>query len=626
MRSFAAVSLKSTQILRPVSLPLPGSIASHPGLIQLFGDDEELRTRFQEEAKRVLLPGGHTLFREGDPSDHLYLVVHGRLQVHRDGPDGARHVIGEIGTGGICGERALLLGSPHSATVRAQRDSELLELSRDGFDRLIAKHPHAMNHVARTLVGRMSPGGGELPGRSAVATVAVVPLHGAVPLGRFARQLTGALERFGTVRHLDAGTTDGALGADAAQIPFGDGEGRLTGWLHDQEIAHDFVVLEADPTLTRWSRRCIRQADRVLLLAEAGADASGCDVDEYLRHRVEADRAAERELVLLRREGGGYEVEVARWLKGRALLGHHHVDLEIERDLGRLARTLAGRAVGVVFSGGGARTMAHIGAVRAIREAGIPIDRVGGVSGGSIFAAQVALGWDDETMAAVTRELLVGDSLLDFSVPVISVIKGKRWRRVLREMFGQRRIETLRIPYFCVSTNLSRGELAVHREGLLWRWVRASLSIPGLAPPLVEDGELYVDGSVLNNLPIDVMRDLAPGPVIALTVGSGEGPRSEKRNQDHVPSKWSALKARLVGGDADPAIPSIVDILMGAAMVGGRRMSMAFEPMANLVIHPDLSDVGLLEFSAMDRCVEEGYRLAVEALEGWDGRPAAQSP
>jgi predicted acylesterase/phospholipase RssA len=261
--------------------------------------------------------------------------------------------------------------------------------------------------------------------------------------------------------------------------------------------------------------------------------------------------------------------------------------------------------------------MAHLGAVRAIREAGIPIDRVGGTSGGAMFAAQVAMGWDHQTMMDVTREQMVTrGSLLDFSVPIISVIKGNRWRRALREMFGTRRIETLRIPFFCVSTNLSRGELAIHREGLLWRWVRASLSVPGLAPPLVENGELYVDGSVLNNLPIDVMRDLAPGPIIALTVGSEQGPQVGDV-QDRVPSKWAALRARLTGGDATPDVPSIVDILMGATMVSGRRTSKAFEPMANLVIHPEVSEFGLLEFSALDRLVEIGYRNAVEALQDW---------
>lgn len=617
MRSLAPVSLKSTQILRPVGVPVPGELASHPGLIELFGDDEAVRERFEAEARRVLLPGGHVLFREGDPADHLYLLIHGRLQVSAERIDGTRHIVGEIGSGGICGERALLLSAPHSAMVRAQRDSELMELPREGFDRLIGRHPHAMLHVARTLVGRLSPTGTEMGGRSAVSTVAIVPLHGGAPLGPFARNLSDALAAFGTVFHLDAETTNAALGAGTAQVEFGEGEGKLMGWLHDQEIGHDFVVYEADPRLTRWSRRCIRQADRVLLLAEAGAEPSMGEVDEYLSHRIEAGRAAERELVLLRNSGGSYEDIVSPWLEGRRLLGHHHVDLGIDRDIQRLARTLAGRAVGVVFSGGGARTMAQIGAIRAIREAGIPIDRVGGVSGGSMFAAQVALGWDDQQMFEVTHELMVeGGSLLDFSVPIISVIKGKRWRRVLLEMFGSRRIETLRIPFFCVSTNLSRGELAVHREGLLWRWVRASLSIPGLGPPLVENGELYVDGSVLNNLPVDVMRDQSAGPVIALSVGSERGPSIEQV-ADHVPSKWSALRARLAGGDGTPDVPSIVDILIGATMVSGRRTSKAFEPMADLVIHPEASEYGLLEFSAMRKLVDIGYEYAVERLKDW---------
>lgn len=617
------MTLKSTQVVRPVTGPLPGSQVALPGLAELFGEDAEVRQLFRREASRVLLPGGHELFTEGDPADKLYLLVHGRLQVVLRRPDGGRQVVGEVAAGEICGERSLLLGAPRSATVRAVRDSELLELDRDGVDRLIAKHPQAVLHVARTLISRLSPVGGEMPGCAAISTVALVPLHPSVPLGRLAQGLAQALASFGSVAHLTAAVVDDAIGEGMAESSFGDGEGKVTSWLHKREASHRFVVYEADQTLTSWSRRCIRQADRVLLVAEAGSDPEPGPADEYLAHRLATGQAADRELVLLRRERCARCA--APWLRGRSVLkGHHHVDLDEVGTVDRLARILAGRAVGLVLSGGGARTLAHIGAIRAIREAGLTIDRIGGVSGGAIFAGQLALGWDDATIEAQTRRLLVDDgSLLDFSLPVISLIRGRKWRAALMEMFGETRIEDLDRPFFCVSTNLSRGELAVHREGLMWRWVRASLSVPGLAPPLVEDGELYVDGSVLNNLPIDVMRDAGAGPVLAVSVASERGPAIEK-DVDRVPSRWSALKARLAGGDGAPEIPSIVDILVGATMVSGRRSSVVFEPMADLVIRAECGDVGHLEFSAMDQLVAAGYEAATEALEGWTPTPAAE--
>ena len=612
----AAMSLKSTQLVRPVTGPVPGSQVAQPGLVELFGDDEEVRERFRAESTRVLLPGSHVLFSEGDPADRLYLLLHGRLQVFRRRVDGGKQIVGEVAAGEVCGERALMLGSPHSATVRALRDSELLELPREGVDRIIAQHPRAMLHVARTLISRLSPTGGEMPGRAAINTVALIPLHASAPTPRLARALVAALEPLGTVTHLDAATVDAALGDGLAQTSFGDGEGKVTSWLHKREASHRFVVYEADSTLTSWSRRCIRQADRVVLVAEAGSDPAPGPTDEYLAHRLATGQAADRELVLLRKDR--CDRCAAPWLRGRsALKGHHHVDLDDASSLDRFARILAGRGVGLVLSGGGARTLAHVGAIRAIREAGLVIDRIGGVSGGAIFAGQLAMGMDDDTIESEARRLLVEQgSLLDFSVPVISLIRGRRWRAALRELFGNARIEDLALPFFCVSTNLSRGELAVHREGLLWRWVRASLSVPGLAPPLVEDGELYVDGSVLNNLPIDVMRDLGVGPVIGVSVATERGP-SIQEDVDRVPSKWSALKARLVGGDGSPEIPSIVDILVGATMVSGRRSSVVFEPMADLVVHTECGDVGHLEFSAMDRLVAAGYQATSEALRDW---------
>ncbi len=619
------VSKKTTQMVRPVrsSIADDADAADHPALIALFGDDEAVRHRFAREASTVLLPGGHRLFAEGDPADCLYLVLHGRLEVYRE-VHGRERLETEIGAGELCGSRALVMGGTRTGSVRAMRDSELLELTRDDFDRLVAQHPHAMMQLARGMASQLAEADREHDVRGQISTVAIVPGHRSPHLPGFVAALATALERHGPTLRLDADALEARLGDGAAELAFGeDGLSDITRWLHVQESHHRFVIYEADQELTPWSRRCIRQADRVLLVAERAADPTPGGLEAYLQddHGGESVTAG-RELILLEPGGQGQERPVEAWLARRHLVGHHFVDPGHPADVERVARFIAGRAVGLVLSGGGARCCAHLGVVRALREAGVPIDVVGGTSGGAIFGAQVALGWTAEEMLARSDEALnQRGSLWDLSLPIHGLIEGRRFKDMLNHLFGGYRIEDLRTPFFCVSTNLSRGDLAVHRSGPLGRWVRASMSVPGLGPPLFDDGEVYVDGSVLNNLPIDVMRDLSHGPILASNVGVREGPRAA-RGIDSVPTALRQLGRRLLRQEDDVQAPGIIDVLFGAAMISGVRASRSFEPMADLVVHPDVAAFGQLDFAALRALEEIGYRAAATALEGFAGLDA----
>ena len=131
---------------------------------------------------------------------------------------------------------------------------------------------------------------------------------------------------------------------------------------------------------------------------------------------------------------------------------------------------LTGRAIGLVLGGGGARGLAHIGVVRAIEEAGVPIDLVGGTSAGAIIGGQVASGWDSARILAESRRVLVEDgSLNDFTLPLVALLRGNRYIRMLDKLYRERRIEDLPISFFCVSANLTRSTCMVHRSGLARR-------------------------------------------------------------------------------------------------------------------------------------------------------------
>ena len=247
------------------------------------------------------------------------------------------------------------------------------------------------------------------------------------------------------------------------------------GWLDGLEETHRFVVYLAEAEASEWSARCIRQADRVFLLAASHQDPRTCTVEQLLRPEV----AAPRELVLLHGTNSR-SMATSRWLAQRHLTAHHHVRLHNQADVARLARRVVGRAVGLVLGGGGARAFAHIGALRALVEAGVPIDMIGGASAGAIIAAQFAQGWSVAELYARNRRLAhLGRSLIDYTVPLVSLIQARKFMLMLHELFGQTCIEDLWLPYWCLSSNLTRAEKIVHRTGQLAPALRATCALPG---------------------------------------------------------------------------------------------------------------------------------------------------
>ncbi|MBN8483035.1 MAG: patatin-like phospholipase family protein, partial [Xanthomonadales bacterium] len=288
---------------------------------------------------------------------------------------------------------------------------------------------------------------------------------------------------------------------------------------------------------------------------------------------------------------------------------HHHV--RDARDVRRLARLLTGRSLGLVLSGGGARGFAQIGVVRALREAGLEIDRVGGTSIGSIIGAGVALEWSDEEMFDnYRRAFVVGRPLADYTLPLVALTRGHRVSRLLREQFGARDIADLALPFFCCSANLSSGRLDGHRQGPLWLWLRASCAIPGVLPPVLHHGEVHVDGAVINNLPTDLMAARHAGAIAAIDIGAGDVLHATA--EEHAtPSWWRLLLERGSGRR-----PGIFDILVRSGMVNAERASDERRELASLLLAPPVRETGLLDWRAYERTVEAGYQYGLRVIGG----------
>jgi len=539
-----------------------------------------------DELEWLSIPGGAALFEAGEPPDALYLVLAGALGVYA--PGDPPRLLGRVAAGESVGEMGLLSGRARTATVRALRDSDLACLPRPAFERLVRQHPDATLRFAQLVARRL-----ETVDRHAAPgprTFTLLPQSLEVDVGQFATELVAALSRHGRTELVWS-----VRGAD-----------HTSDWFHRVESMNDYVVYVADPTATAWSRLCVRQADDWLLLARAEAAPGAWP-------QLPPDPAAltgRAELLLLHDEAV-LPGAAARWLDALACPGlphHHFVD---GTDVERLARLLTGRAVGLVLSGGGARGFAHVGVIRALREAGLAIDLVGGTSMGAVMGAAVAAGWSGaEMVERFRRSFTVSNPLNDYTLPVVSLVSGRKVTGLLRHAFGDVAIEDLRLPFYAVSSNLTTGLGSVHRRGELWRWLRASIAIPGVLPPVFHGGEVYVDGGAINNLPVDVMREAGRGPVIGVDVGHDRAFTSDIQDVD-LPPLW-----KLVGWfRRHRERPTILQILMRSGMVNSAAVTRARRTQTDWLLTPPLADVDLLAWRAFDRAVETGYRHALESIE-----------
>jgi NTE family protein len=526
------------------------------------------------------LPAGCLLFESGSIADGVYLVASGRLGVKTSG--NAQRTA-DIGRSELVGETGWLLGERRSSTVVAVRDSELLFLPAPLLDAVAAQSTCFSMALARLCARRLrhSNRRDRTPARARVFVI--VPNCLEFDVAHLATRLVAEFSR--------AGRTELVWDARASN--------HTAAWFNGIEESNDYVVYVADPGASGWTHQCCRQADVILLAAPAAAAARPWPAGIA---EAALARGARVELALLhdeRIEAGA----ATRWLGGSPVSLHHHI--VDAADLGRLARLLTRRGVGLVLSGGGARGFAHLGVIKALREARVPIDFVGGSSIGSIIAAGVAMGWSDEEMRRRYRRSFVDTNPVnDYTVPVVALTRGRKVSRLLQREYGDVQIEDLRQPFFCVSANLTTGRVLEHRSGPLALALRASVAIPGVMPPVYRGDEVLVDGAAINNLPVDLMQVHAPGLVIGCDVGADRavvGPQSRRRM-------------------------NIVQILLHSGMVNNAASAAALRERSDVLLRPPLPNVDLLNWQAFDRAIQAGYDYACDALAALPAIPRLAVP
>ena len=603
----APVSAPGSAPLAPVSAAASGlaplgseATFAREVLAGIFGQGAEalLGRPGDEAAARVRLRAGETLFRAGDEADAMYALVYGRLEVWVEDARGRETVVGQVAPGETVGEMGILTGDARTASVRAARESVLVRIPAAAFRAVSRSDPAMLGSILRIMAGRLHRSYDARPHRKRSTVTALIPLSAAAARTGFGERLAAGLGAFGSVARSEATVYPALASAEIEHF------GRLEG-------AHDFVLLDCgfgDLPAAGWA---VRHADRIVLYADAAGDPRP-DVFER-RAMGLAERpgrqAPDVTLALVHPPGARAPRGTRRWLEGRAVTRHMHLREGDGGDLARLTRFLAGRAVALVLGGGGARGYSYVGICRALEELGVPVDAVCGTSMGALVGGAVALGLPAAAMDAQSRRMNARDPFADYTLPLLSMIRGDRLARAIRDALGDGDIEDCWRSYFCVSSSLTRADAYVHRTGPLWRAIRASMGMPGIMPPVLADGELLVDGGIVNNFPADILAREMP----ALVIGASASVHEERKVEGEAyPSAWRWAWDRWVRRTKGPRAPTMFDIVAQTTTLASYRKQLEDAAAVDVMLRPAVAGYSMMDLGRYDAIVEAGYRCAIE--------------
>ena len=609
----------------------------------------------------IPLDAGVVLYKQDDPSTSAHIVLSGRLRSFTTNEKGSKELIEEFGRGDTVGMVEVVTKSPYATTVYAIRDTHLVSLPTGLLNWIKVKAPQVVYRLIQ-LLGEKVLGSykkthaiNKLPstdlnsfiGNKNVSTVAIIGANPSVPVARFCEWLLSATNKFAHSRLLSSYSVQQEFGQSLMKIA---NDYRLITWLERQEEDNELLLYQADPKLTAWTRRCLRQADCILIVDTA---ENGPSIGPIIKQLNTSQNLVQRALVLLHRESTVMPKGTAMWLKEVGYCsGRFHIRCpdvlftEINRyegsetdddesitlpvsprsDISRLARWLTGNSVGLVLGGGGARGGAHVGVLKALAESEIPVDIIGGTSMGACIGAIICQARDHKQVEEMACNLFKAMAspwrqILDITIPFTSMLTGAHFNNVLRNVLGDHMIEDLWIPFFCVSTDLTENRMRVHQNGPLWPYVRASMTLAGYFPPICEpqEGNLLVDGGYLNNLPADVAKVLGAKTVLSVDV-SGEVV-SDFSNYGYHLNGWWVMWKKWVPFTGKVNIPSMGEIQRALAYVASVQQLDEIKASDYEYIRPALGKFGLLQFSSYKDITDIGYEKVKSLAESWKKNP-----
>ncbi|KAF2972339.1 hypothetical protein GQX73_g1258 [Xylaria multiplex] len=540
------------------------------------------------------------------------------------------------------------------------------------ISKIIASRMRRIVDDPSTYSGRDSTTGTSINKSSStlnIRTVAILPIRSGVPVVEFGNRLMNALSQVGTVNGATS-LNQSAILSHLGKHAFNKmGKLKLSQYLADLEEKYGLVVYVADTSVAApWTQTCITQADCILLV---GLAESSPEIGEYERFMLGTKSTARKTLVLLHADRDSKPGLTRSWLKTRVWIngGHYHMQMsfgatalpvhppgptkkgsqtlkervqtlqaEIQRyttrkirqrpyyspdtpfkgDFQRLARRLCGKAIGLVLGGGGARGIAHIGVIKAIEEAGIPVDIVGGTSMGAFMGGLYARHADIVPMYGLAKKFAGRMSsmwrfALDLTYPSASYTTGHEFNRGIFKTFGKHQIEDFWLEFYCNTTNISKSRAEIHTSGYAWRYVRASMSLAGLLPPLCDEGSMLLDGGYVDNLTVSHMKSLGADVIFAIDVGSLDDDTPQTYG-DTLSGVWAFFN-RWNPLSTTPNPPTLAEIQGRLAYVSSVDALERAKAMPGCIyMRPPVDDYGTLDFGKFDEIYERSLKYGQDFL------------
>lgn len=431
---------------------------------------------------------GQVVFVEGSMADAMYLIESGQVKVSvMSGAGQQERVINYLGPGNFFGEMALLLNQRRSATVTVTIDADLWVLHKADMDELLAESPEIALQLTRELSRRLSDVVTEVGKRPGYSLVTVVGDH-AWYLAEQVRQLT------------------------RQRVVLFDITGqKITAQVESRSQDDKLVIVEAEPslsseTLVEMLSRLVDSYDWVLVAL----------APVYNQVNVKALRLAKAVILL--------NTPAEEWMTAASDGPFFPCDITNEKMVGRTARRITQRVIGLALSSGGARGIAHIGVLQALEAANIPIDMLAGTSAGSLFGGLYACGKSLDEVAGFAGNLVklieLKSGLWDprLVLPWNGLIKGNATLKYLSKQFNNATFADTKIPFYVVAADVLSGEEVVFENGYVAEAVRASIGMIGIFSPYRLNGHYLIDGGAVNPVPATVLLDKGANIIIASSV------------------------------------------------------------------------------------------------------------
>lgn len=559
--------------------------------------DTDRLQKLVDHGQVVNVTSGEALVEEGAPADSFFIVLHGRFLVVAGGKP-----IAEVRPGEPIGEIAFFAGGTRTASVVASRRSRVLEISRQAYAAVAREVPELSEAIISVLATRVANANKAMPSftpKSGRIVGVLVPSADALA-DEAVRGIAQAL--FG---HAGWSTLT------EAEAPATDREALV---MRAETEDRGLVLMATSQASDEWADFVADSADVLFIVTGNAADPAPSDRE---RHAWRQRQPSSLHLVIARPDAGTKIANTLARLEARPALTHHHVAIGATNDMARVARFMTGQALGIVFSGGGAHGTAHLGVLKALKERGFGFDMLGGTSMGSAVAGAIAMGLTPEEVMDLCDDLFVRSKAMGkYTVPLYSVVDHRLFDELLRRNYRGVLIEDCPRNFFSVATSLTVNDLAIIRRGPLWQAVRASGAIPGVLPPFVrDDGEVLIDGALIDNAPIETMRSLKPGPNMLLSIRRPPEWRV-KSKYDDLPGRAGVL-ARFVGMKRNGfRFPSALSILTRSMVVNADR-KITTTPRNDdifLAIKPPHGS-GFLDWKRGRRNFDLAYEATVKALD-----------